>query len=117
MSSPVLLAVAALLCGITARRLFGYLCSRLRSRRWIEYLRYSIKEANAHTIPGPAALGPLTLTSAGPRPAGWVLDTIGTGDRSLRVSASPLFSEPRAAFTAHGHAGSSGTAPGGPTWS
>lgn len=51
MSTPALLAVAAL-CGITAQRLCVQMRARLRSRRWIGYLRYSIGERNPHTIPG-----------------------------------------------------------------
>jgi hypothetical protein len=116
MTTPVLLAVAALLCGITARRLCGYMCSRLRSRSCIEYLRNSINDANAYTIAGTAATAPQAPTGPRPRPAGPVLNTIAPGDRSIRISASPLFSEPWAAFSVQDHAGSSGTALGGPTW-
>lgn len=115
MNAPALLAVAAL-CGVTARRLCDFVCSRLRSRRWIEYLRYSINEGNAHAIPGPTATAPQTPTGPRPRPARSLIDTIGTGDRSIRISGLPPFSERRAAFTVHDHAESRGTALGGPTW-
>lgn len=115
MNTSALLAIAAL-CGITARRVCDHMCSRLRSRRRIEYLRYSINEANAHTMSGTAAPAPQTPTGPRPRPARSLIDTIGTGDRSIRISAPPLFSERQAAFTVHDHAASSGTALGGPTW-